>query len=109
MSSGLTIDTEVIGGDIPAVTLRGSLDSVGTPECECVVSEHIEKGHSRIIVDCRYLDHLSSSGIGTLVALQTPLHRRRASVKLSTLSSPVAGIGRDSTAGCFHKATIQTA
>jgi anti-anti-sigma factor len=90
MNAGLTIDTEVIDGDILTVKLRGSLDSLGSPEFERAVGEHIANGHSRIIVDCRYLHHLSSLGIGTLVALQTRVNRRGGSVKLSTLSGPAA-------------------
>ncbi len=105
MTQMLSIDSEVIEDDILTIKLRGSLDSVGTPEFELEVAKHLTRGYSRIIVDCRYLDYVSSLGIGSLVALQTRLHRRGGSVKLSAVSGPAAlllkAVGLDRILGIY--------
>ena len=86
--------TEVIDGDILVIILRGDLDSAATPEFDRQIQTHLDAGHNRIILDCRYLGFLSSLGIGSLVALQTRLKRRGGEVKLSTIQGPAMEVMR---------------
>jgi anti-sigma B factor antagonist len=94
MNSNLNLESWIIDGDILAIMLRGNLDSASTPEFESVVNKHLEGGHSKIIIDCRYLGYLSSMAIGSLVALQTRLRRRGGAVKLAALQGPAMQVIR---------------
>ena len=65
-----------------------------TPEFDRLVREHLQAGYSKIIIDCRYLGFVSSLGIGSLVALQTRLHRLGGAVKLAAIQGPVMKVLR---------------
>lgn len=85
-------DARIIDDDILAVLLRGSLDSATTEEFDREIQKHLDEGRSKIIIDCRYLDNLSSMGIGRLVVLQTKLRRQGGAVKLATIHGPAAEV-----------------
>ena len=92
MSEAPFFDARIIDDDILAVLLRGSLDSTTTEEFDREIQKHLDKGRSKIIIDCRYLDNLTSMGIGWLVVLQTRLRRKGGAVKLATIQGPVAEV-----------------
>lgn len=92
MSEAPFFDARIIDDDILAVLLRGSLDSTTTEEFDREIQKHLDKGRSKIIIDCRYLDYLTSMGIGRLVVLQTRLRRKGGAVKLATIHGPVAEV-----------------
>lgn len=92
MSQEPFFDTRLIDDEILAVLLRGSLDSTTTEEFDREIQKHLDEGRSKIIIDCRYLDNLSSMGIGRLVALQTRLRRKGGAVKLATIHGPAAEV-----------------
>jgi anti-sigma B factor antagonist len=50
------------------VTLRGRLDSAGTPAFEASMKSVIESGEARILIDCADLRYVSSVGLGVFVA-----------------------------------------
>ena len=83
-------DARMIDDDILAVLIRGSLDSTTTEQFDREIQKHLDEGRSKIIIDCRYLDHVTSMGIGRLVVLQTRLRRKGGAVKLATLQGPAA-------------------
>lgn len=94
MSSGSMFDAMIVDGDILSIVLRGNLDSASTPEFDRQVNEHLEKGFSKIIIDCRFMGYVSSLGLGSLVALQTRLRRKGGEVKLAAIQGPVNQILR---------------
>lgn len=94
MTSNEPFQTQVFDGDILAIILHGDLDSVTTPAFQSQIQQHLDAGHSKIIVDCRYMGYISSLGMGSLVSLQTRLRRRGGQVKLSTIQGPVMEILR---------------
>jgi anti-sigma B factor antagonist len=94
MSSGAFFESAVIDGDILSIVLRGHLDAASTPEFDRLVREHLQAGYSKIIIDCRSLGFISSLGIGSLVALQTRLHRLGGAVKLASIQGPVMQVLR---------------
>jgi anti-anti-sigma factor len=94
MTTRVPFQAEIIDGDILTIVLRGDLDSASTPDFERQVQEHLDRGHSKIIIDCRYLGYLSSLGIGSLVALQTRLRRKGGAVKLAAIQGPVMEVVR---------------
>jgi anti-sigma B factor antagonist len=94
MTQGMPFESRIIDGDILAIVLRGDLDSTTTPEFDRLVREHLEAGHAKIIIDCRFMGYISSVGIGSLVALQTRLRRKGGAVKLASIQGPVMQVIR---------------
>jgi anti-anti-sigma factor len=55
-------------GDIKVLHLRGRLDLAAAPEFESLVKGLIGGGETRIVLDCRDLKYVSSSGLGAFIA-----------------------------------------
>ena len=92
MTTAPFFDARIIANAILAILIRGSLDSTTTEEFDREIQKHLDEGRSKIIIDCRYLDGLSSVAIGRLVVLQTRLRRKGGAVKLATIHGPVAEV-----------------
>src|SRR5690348_7980326 len=60
-----TIEEKV--GDVKVLHLRGRLDLAATAEFESRLKKLIEAGERRLVLDCKELKYVSSSGIGALV------------------------------------------
>lgn len=88
------VETQVLDGDVLLLVLRGGLDALTSLQFESEVLTHLEAGHSKIIIDCRHLGHISSLGIGSLVRLQTRLRRQGGEVKLAAVQGPVMNLLR---------------
>ncbi len=88
------IEVRHLGNGILGLILHGDLDSASTPEFNRVIQQHLDAGHSRIVVDCRWLGYVSSLGIGSLVALQARLRRKGGAVKLCAIQGPVMEVLR---------------
>lgn len=85
MKAALSIDTQLLAGEILAVVLNGSLNSTTTDQFNQAIQNHLNQGRSKIIIDCRNVDYVSSLGIGSLVALQSRLRKKGGEVKLAAL------------------------
>ena len=94
MSGNAKFEASIIDGDILAVILHGDLDSVTTEGFDRLIKQHLEAGMTRIIIDCRWLGYISSTGIGYLIVLQTRLRRKGGAVKLCAIQGPVMSIMR---------------
>ena len=94
MSEKELFQAKIIDGDILAIVLCGDLDSTSAPEFTRQIQEHLDAGHSKIIIDCRNLGYISSLGIGSLITLQTRLKRRGGEVKLAAVFGPVMEVLR---------------
>ena len=66
----LELDSQVDGATA-RVTLRGDVDMATAPELRRVLEELIDGGAEEVVLDCRGLEFLDSSGIGALVAART--------------------------------------
>ena len=60
-------------GDSARVTVRGEVDVATAPELREKLHELIQAGVREIVLDCRELAFLDSSGIGLLVAVRKRL------------------------------------
>lgn len=49
------------------------------------IQNHLDQGRTKIILDCRNVDYISSLGIGSLVALQARLRKKGGEVKLAAV------------------------
>jgi len=85
MDTALSIETELLDGEILAVVLGGSLNSTTTEQFSHAIQNHLDQGRTKIILDCRNVDYISSLGIGSLVALQARLRKKGGEVKLAAV------------------------
>jgi anti-sigma B factor antagonist len=53
------------------VKLTGDVDMASAPRLRSMLDELVDSGMNRIVLDCRELSFLDSSGIGVLVAART--------------------------------------
>jgi anti-sigma B factor antagonist len=60
-------------GSVLTVTVRGELDVAHTPELCGVVEKAISAGAREVVIDCRGMEFLDSSGVGALLDLRTQL------------------------------------
>jgi len=55
------------------VIVRGEVDMATAPQLRDLLNELVDGGSTRILLDCRGLEFLDSSGIGVLVAVRKRL------------------------------------
>jgi anti-sigma B factor antagonist len=55
------------------ITVRGEIDMATAPQLRDLLGQLIDAGSRRIVLDCRELAFLDSSGIGVLVAARSRL------------------------------------
>jgi len=59
--------------DATIVVVRGEIDMATAPQVRDVLNQLVDAGAARIVLDCRGLDFLDSSGIGVLIAVSKRL------------------------------------
>ena len=66
---------ELLRGSSPgdAIAVRGEIDMATAPQLRTALDDLIDAGTIRIVLDCRGLEFLDSSGIGVLVAARKRL------------------------------------
>ncbi len=85
MKNNLSIETVILNGDILGIILDGSITTTTSEQFNQAVQNHLDQGHTKIILDCRRVDYITSFGLGSLVALQSRLKKRGGEVKLAGL------------------------
>ena len=90
--------------DGDTVIVRGEIDMATAPELRDLLNELVDGGSTRILLDCRGLDFLDSSGIGVLVAIRKRLGEDGA----LTLEAPPAHVRKvlDLTGVSAHVAIV---
>jgi anti-sigma B factor antagonist len=63
----------VVDGTTAQVSVRGEIDVATAPQLREMLHDLIQGGASQIVLDCRELGFLDSSGIGLLVAARKRL------------------------------------
>ena len=90
--------------DSDTVIVRGEIDMATAPQLRDLLNGLVDGGSSRIVLDCRGLDFLDSSGIGVLVAVR----KRLGDDGALTLESPPAHVRKvlDLTGVSAHVAIV---
>ena len=89
MKTEFSIETVMLG-DVLGIIPDGSLNAVTSEEFNQAIQNHLDQGGSKIIIDCRRLEYISSVGLGTLVALQAKVRKKGGELKLAGLYGLVA-------------------
>ena len=55
-------------GDVQVLHLRGRLDLAASPDFSALLQKMISGGTTKIVLDCRDLKYVSSSGLGAFIA-----------------------------------------
>jgi anti-sigma B factor antagonist len=55
-------------GDVQVLHLRGRLDLTASKDFSVLLQGVIQQGATRIVMDCRDLDYVSSSGLGAFIS-----------------------------------------
>ena len=92
MNDSLSIETRMIQGDILAIVLDGSLNTTTSEQFNRAIQNHLDQGRTKIIIDCRRVESISSIGLGSLVALQARLRKKGGEVKLAGLYGTAADV-----------------
>ena len=74
--------------DAETVVVRGEIDMATAPKLRDVLNGLVDGGASCIVLDCRRLDFLDSSGIGVLIAVR----KRLGDDGVLTLEAPQAHV-----------------
>jgi anti-sigma B factor antagonist len=85
MNTALAIEAHLLDHEILAIVLDGSLNSTTTDQFQQAIHSHLERNRTRIVIDCRNVEYISSLGLGSLVALQARLRKKGGEVKLAAL------------------------
>ena len=86
------------------VIVRGEIDMATAPQLRDLLNQLVDGGSTRILLDCRRLDFLASSGIGVLVAVR----KRMGDDGALTLEAPPAHVRKvlDLTGVSAHVAIV---
>jgi anti-sigma B factor antagonist len=85
MKTSLSIETQLLDGEILGIVLDGSLNTTTSDQFNQAIQNHLDQGRTKIIIDCRRVEYISSLGLGSLVALQARLRKKGGEVKLAGL------------------------
>ncbi len=70
--------------------ISGRLDTATTPEAEAIIKDGIESV-TELIIDCKEVDYISSSGLRLLLSLQKIMNKQ-GSMKICNINDTVAEI-----------------
>ncbi|TAL37908.1 MAG: anti-sigma factor antagonist [Spirochaetes bacterium] len=86
--------TEISGGKIVIIEVKGGLDSVTSPDFEGYIDRLMEKGKYFIILDGLNLNYVSSEGIGVMLYIQKKIAAQNGFFIVCGLSSEIMTLYR---------------
>jgi len=76
-------------GQAVIIALTGRMDAVSAPQFDKTVDDFIEEGETRILIDFKTLEYISSAGLQSILALAKRLELINGTVLLSDLNGAV--------------------
>lgn len=77
-------------GDVTVIDLRGKVTiGAGDVELRNVVSELLDSGKKKLVLNMEHLKYMDSSGVGELVSSFTTISNRQGQLKLAKLSGKI--------------------
>ena len=84
----MEINQENVNG-IAVLTLKGRLNVTTTPDLEVAFNKLLADGVSKVVVDCRELEYISSAGLRVLLAAAKSFKKVSGQISLSAMSANV--------------------
>lgn len=78
--------------DLDILHLDGALDSYSFPRLESALNELQENGRSKVILDCKGLDYISSVALGAFIGFARRAREQGGDMKLIRLSPKIYNI-----------------
>jgi anti-anti-sigma factor len=78
--------------NVKIVRFEGKLDTNTTPEAEAALNQAIEQGASKILIDFKDLDFVSSAGLRILLATAKKLGTQGGALRVCSLNETVRDI-----------------
>ncbi len=75
--------------DVAVITLKGRLNVTTTAELEKVFDKLFEDGETKVLVECRELEYISSAGLRALLSAAKQFKKVSGEIALSGLSQNV--------------------
>lgn len=66
---------KTLNGNTLTLQLNGRLDTITAPELEAVITTELEKVNE-LIIDCTYLEYISSAGLRVLLSAQKMMNNK---------------------------------
>ncbi len=88
----IDFETTHLAGGIAVVSVRGSLDDTARDYFFECVSDLIDEGFVRIIVDCAGLGHISSSGLAALIRARSQVQSKDGKIYLTHVEATIADV-----------------
>jgi len=74
---------------VTVVRVQGSLDTNTSPEAQEYFDALLEKGASKVLVDCQKVDYVSSAGLRVLLATMKRLTAAGGSLRICALNETI--------------------
>ena len=55
-------------GDVDIITLIGEIDASSSIELDLAIAKSVSEGHTKILIDCKALEYISSAGLGVFMS-----------------------------------------
>ena len=83
---------EMLTGDVVRVAPQGRLDTFTVPEFEQILTEHLDAGRARLVVDLADVTYVSSSGLRALLSARRRARAAGGDVALCSMAPRVREI-----------------
>jgi anti-sigma B factor antagonist len=90
MPPEFSLSQESLDGERQVIAVRGEIDLFTAPEMKAALSEAIESGHSRIVVDLTDTTFLDSTALGVLIGAIKRLRSRDGRLTIVNVDDSIA-------------------
>ena len=77
---------------VQVLSLKGRLDAVTTPDTERQVSDIIESGENKLLLNFKNVEYISSAGMRMLLSVAKKLKSQSGKLVLSDINGPVLDV-----------------
>ncbi len=84
--------TKVLEDDVAVLNVIGDIDASSSIELDSAISNSLEEGHKKILVDCKNLNYISSAGLGVFMSYIEELETKKINMVLCNMNDKVLSV-----------------
>jgi anti-sigma B factor antagonist len=84
--------TKALENDIAVLNVIGDIDASSSIELDSAISNSLEEGHKKILVDCKNLNYISSAGLGVFMSYIEEFETRKINLVLCNMNDKVLSV-----------------